>query len=148
MPAPDSFYIYFSSISTKRTKNTESPKTDCREIYAYWVLFGDLYNNEKYAMTSKKLRRTGFAMFEDSANDDTRNATPMCEESSDSNDEGDKFDRLASSMDVSGCISGKKCRFGGSKSKGKRTKISAKELSYSVDRATTASEKVRRNLTT
>ncbi|XP_022863319.1 uncharacterized protein LOC111383442 [Olea europaea var. sylvestris] len=115
MPAPDSFYIYFSSISTKRTKNTESPKTDCGEIYAYWVLFGDLYDNEKYVTTSKKLCRTGFAMFEDSANDDTRNATPMCEESSDSNDEGDKFDRPASSMDVSGRRSGKKCRFDGSK---------------------------------
>lgn len=79
-------------------------------------------------------------MFEDSANNDTGDTTPICKESNDSSDEGDKLDRPASSW-MSPTV-GVERNVDPVVAKVGRTKISARELSFSFDRTTTASEKV------
>lgn len=134
--------FFFFHFEQENKEYREFKEKDCREIYAYQVLFGDAFDNEKYATTPTNLCRTGFAMFEDNPNDHPRDATSICEESSSSSDEDDKLDRPILSMDVSDRRSRENRRSDGSKSIEKRTKISVREFSYSVDRAMTTSEKV------
>lgn len=135
-------HFFFFHYEQENKEYREFKDKDCRETYAYQLLFVDAFDSEKYATTLTKLCRIGFAMFEDSANDDTRDTMPMYDESSGSSDEGNKLEGSTSSMDFSNRRSGENCRSGSSKSKEKRTKISAKELSYSIERATIVSEKV------
>ncbi|XP_022855489.1 L10-interacting MYB domain-containing protein-like [Olea europaea var. sylvestris] len=63
---------------------------DVSKIYIrYHQLFGESYNDDKYAMTPMKLCRTGFNLFEDGAAEDHLDAIPIDGESSSFSDEGD-----------------------------------------------------------
>lgn len=115
---------------------------DCREVYGYKDLFGDAFDNEKYAVTPSKLCKTGFAMFDDSGYDDMEDSVPAEEESSASSDDAEPWDKTAMSMEGSRPRSGDKRKSVVEKIKGKRKKNSSSNLSYSVDRATSASERV------
>lgn len=119
---------------------------DCREVYNYKVLFGDAFDNDKYAVTPSQMCWTGFAMFEDSGYEDLLDTHPDTEENSGSSDEGDKTCRDATSIDVSRPRSGDKCRSGSKITKEKRSKIRARDLSYSVNRATSASQQVAKKI--
>lgn len=72
-----------------------------REVYGYKVLFGDAFDNIKYAVTSTKLCRIGFAMLEDSGYEDMQDAHSVDEEGSKLSNEGERTDRAISSIDVS-----------------------------------------------
>ncbi|CAA3012757.1 Hypothetical predicted protein [Olea europaea subsp. europaea] len=115
---------------------------DCRELYRYKVLFGDVFDVDKYAVTPTQACRTGFAMFEDSANEDHRDEVSVNVESSSSSDEGRDAAPRSSARDESGPHSGDKRKAAGKQAKEKRKKFSSRDVSYLVDRATSASEKV------
>lgn len=106
------------------------------------VLFKDAFDSEKYAITPTKLCITGFAMFKDSGHKEQREANPIDEERNGSSDEVEKMDKVALRMDISGPRSRDKRKLGGNKKKENTTKIFERELSYSVDRSTSASEKL------
>ncbi|XP_022851998.1 uncharacterized protein LOC111373662 [Olea europaea var. sylvestris] len=121
---------------------------DVSEIYVrYRTLFGDSYDGEKYAVTPTKLCRTGFGLFEDSALEDTRDAIPVDEESSGSSDEAEQMVG-GSRFNVSDTTSGGKRKSSDATRRGKKKKSSARELSFSVDRATSATEEVVAKLNT
>ncbi|CAA2933678.1 Hypothetical predicted protein [Olea europaea subsp. europaea] len=86
--------------------------------------------------------RTGLAMFEDSAHEDHRNKIPVDVESSSSSDEGGVAAPPSTAMDESGRHSGDKRKAAGKRSKVKKKKFSSRDVSYSVDRATSVSEKI------
>ncbi|CAA3016683.1 Hypothetical predicted protein [Olea europaea subsp. europaea] len=115
---------------------------DCREVYSYKVLFGDAYDNDKYAITPSTMCRTGFSLFEDSRHEDLQDSHPVDEEGSGSSDEGERMDPVASSMDVSRPRSGDKRTHGGRNKKEKRGKVSVTDLSDSVHLASAASAKI------
>jgi hypothetical protein len=102
-------------------------------------LFGDVFDNDKYAVTPSKLSRTGFSMLDDSAIEDHRDETPVDVESSGSSDEAIDPEPAAATIDMSGPHSGEKRKGGRERPKEKKKKRS---VSYSVDRANSASEKV------
>lgn len=88
-----------------------------------------------------KLCKTWFDMFEDSALEDHQDALPVDEEGSGSSDEGDKG-RDKSSVNVSNAQSSEKRKSSTQKRKGKKKNVSARELSFSVNRANSAAEDV------
>ncbi|XP_022887605.1 uncharacterized protein LOC111403359 [Olea europaea var. sylvestris] len=115
---------------------------DCKEVYSLKVLFGDAYDNDKYAVTPSTMCRTGFSMFEDSGLEDLHDSQPLDEEGIGSSDESEKTKLAGSSADMSRPQSGDKRRSGGNSKKGKRAKMSTSDVSNAVNRASTASEKV------
>ncbi|XP_022855762.1 uncharacterized protein LOC111376981 isoform X2 [Olea europaea var. sylvestris] len=110
---------------------------DVNNIYVrYRQLFGD-----KYAVTPTKLCKTGFCLFEDSVLEDNMDVIPIDGESSGSCDEMDKAN-VGVGINVSSTTSGRKRKSSSAKQRGKKKKISARELLFSIDRATSAGEKV------
>ncbi|CAA3023438.1 Hypothetical predicted protein [Olea europaea subsp. europaea] len=126
----------------RKMKRKEYKDKDCRELYQYKILFGDVFNCDKYAVTPSQACRIGFAMFEDSAHEDHRDEIPVDVESSGSCDEGSVAIPRLTARDESGLHSGDKRKAARKRSKEKRKKFSSRDVSYSVDRATSASEKI------
>ncbi|CAA2973348.1 Hypothetical predicted protein [Olea europaea subsp. europaea] len=127
----------------RKTKERKEYKDkDYRELYRYKVLFGDVFNSDKYAVTPSQACRTSFAMFEDSAHEDHRDEIPVDVESSGSSDEGRVAIPRSLTRDESGPHSGDKQKAAGKRAKEKRKKFSSRDVSYSVDHATFASEKI------
>ncbi|CAA3003765.1 Hypothetical predicted protein [Olea europaea subsp. europaea] len=81
-------------------------------------------------------------MLEDSGYEDMQDAHSIDEEGSKLSNEGERTDRAISSINVSRPRSEDKRRSGSNNKKEKRSKISIGELSFSVDRVTSASERV------
>ncbi|CAA2965467.1 Hypothetical predicted protein [Olea europaea subsp. europaea] len=126
----------------ERKEYKEYKGKDCRELYRYKILFGDVFDCNKYAVTPSHACHTGFAMFEDSAYEEHRDEIPVDVESSGSSDEGGVAAPRSVAMDESGPHSGDKRKAVGKRSKEKKKKFSSRDVSYSVDRATSASEKI------
>lgn len=119
-----------------RTIKTSKTRTSVR-----FQLFDNSYNGEKYVMTPTKLYRRGFSLYEDSALQDTRDAIPIDGESGGSSDEakqaevGDRVNVLSTTIDG-------KSKSSSGQRRCMKKKMSACELSFLVDRATSAAEKV------
>ncbi|XP_022863854.1 uncharacterized protein LOC111383899 [Olea europaea var. sylvestris] len=126
----------------KMKERKEYKDKDCRELYRYMVLFGDVFDCDKYAVTPSQACRTGFAMFEDSAHEDHRDEITVDVESSGLSNEGGVAAPCSTARDESGPHSGDKRKAAEKRSKEKRKKISSRDVSYFVDRATSASEKI------
>ncbi|CAA2995196.1 Hypothetical predicted protein [Olea europaea subsp. europaea] len=90
----------------ERKEYKEYKDKDCHELYRYKVLFRDVFDVDKYAITPSQACRTGFAMFEDSVNEDHRDEVPVDVESSGSSDEGRVTEPRLSTRDESGPHSG------------------------------------------
>lgn len=89
-------------------------------MYGYKALFGDVFNDDRYAVTPTKFYRTGLVMFENSGHEDLRDEVPVDVESSGSSDEPDVLDRAAAgSMDVSDSYNRDKWKVDIGKNKGK-----------------------------
>ncbi|CAA2992363.1 Hypothetical predicted protein [Olea europaea subsp. europaea] len=139
--AKDVNLVYFVLLQEKK-EYKEYKDNDCRELYRYKVLFGDVFDCDKYAVTPSQACRTGFAMFEDSAHEDHRDKIPVDVESSSLSDEGGVAVPHSAAMDESGPHSGDKRKATEKRSKEKRKKFSSWDVSYSLDRATSASKKI------
>lgn len=115
---------------------------DVSEIYnRYRQLFGDNYEGDKYATTPSLFCKKGLAVFEDHLASDHLDIVSADGEGSASSDEGEGTTGTAS-MSTSNARNGDKRKSSTKGRKGKQKKISARELSYSVDRATSATEEV------
>lgn len=85
--------------------------------------------------------RTRFGLFEDRTLEDHRDAILIDDESSGSIDGAEEMPD-GSGMNVSSTTRDAKRKSSSAKRRGKKKKISARELSFSVDRATSAVEEV------
>ncbi|CAA2971800.1 Hypothetical predicted protein [Olea europaea subsp. europaea] len=115
---------------------------DCQKLFRYKVLFGDVFNYDKYAFTPSQACRTGFAMFKDSGHEDHCDEIPIDVKSSGSSDEDSVAAPSFVTTDESSRHSEDKRKASGKRTKEKKKKFLSRDMSYSMDRATTASEKI------
>ncbi|CAA2981183.1 Hypothetical predicted protein [Olea europaea subsp. europaea] len=125
----------------ERKEYKEYKDKDCRKLYRYKVLFGDVFNYDKYAVTPSQACRTGFTMFKDSGHEDHCDEIPVDVKSSGSSDEGSVATPSFVTTDESGPHSEDKRKASGKRMKEKK-KFSSRDMSYSMDHATSASEKI------
>ncbi|XP_022873358.1 uncharacterized protein LOC111392284 isoform X1 [Olea europaea var. sylvestris] len=88
-----------------------------------------------------KLCRTGFSLNEDSVLEDNRDAIPVDDESSGSSDEAEQMG-VRACYNVSSTTDSNKRKSSSEQRRGRKKKMSAHELSFSVVRATSATEEV------
>ncbi|XP_022889032.1 uncharacterized protein LOC111404461 [Olea europaea var. sylvestris] len=113
--------ILITSFTLRLQEYKEYKDKDCREFH------------------TSQACRTGFAMFEDSAQEDHRDEIPVDVESS---DEGGIAALRSAAMDEFDQHSGDKRKAVGKRSKEKRKKFSSRDVLYSMDHATSASENI------
>ncbi|CAA2997498.1 Hypothetical predicted protein [Olea europaea subsp. europaea] len=117
-------------VSPERNEYKEYTDKDCRELYRYKVLFGDVFDYDKYSITPSQASHTDFTTFEDSGHNDHSDEILVDVESRGSSDE----DGVAAPPSVWPVVE--------KRLKEKKKCFSSRDVSYFVDCATSTSEKI------